>query len=120
MKTVLVVEDDAHIRRVLRTLLEAEGYAVTEAADGVEGLARALEAPPACLLTDHMMPRMDGLTLLRHLRARNLAVPAFILSAASALPPTGDARELGVVRVFPKPFDFDALLAAVRGTCGPP
>jgi len=120
MKTVLVVEDDAHIRRVLRTLLENEGYAVAEAADGVEGLARALETPPACLLTDTMMPRMDGLTLLQHLRARNLAVPAFIVSAASSLPPAEELRDLGVLRVFAKPFDFDALLAAVRQTCGAP
>lgn len=120
MKTVLVVEDDAHIRRVLRTLLENEGYAVAEAADGVEGLARALEAPPACLLTDTMMPRMDGLTLLQHLKARHLSIPAFLVSAASTLPPAEELEALGVLRVFAKPFDFDALLMAVRRACGAP
>lgn len=120
MKTVLIVEDDAHIRRVLRTLLENEGYAVAEAADGVEGLAKALESPPACLLTDTMMPRMDGLALLQHLKARERAIPAFVVSAATSLPAPEQLEELGVRRVFAKPFDFDALLSAVRETCGEP
>jgi len=119
MKTVLVVEDDGHVRRILRTLLEGEGYRVVEAENGHLGLAAAVRDRPDCMLTDTMMPHMDGMALLRQLRAGGLIIPTLVVSAAATLPPLKELKEYGVVGVIAKPFDFDALLEAVRAICPP-
>jgi CheY-like chemotaxis protein len=119
MKTVLVVEDDAHVRRILRTLLEGEGYRVVEAENGLQGLSAAAADPPDCLLTDTMMPHLDGMALLRQLRAGGRTVPTLVVSAAATLPPLQELKEYGVVGIIAKPFDFDALLEAVRAICKP-
>ena len=117
MSRVLIVEDDAHIRRVLRTLLQSEGLEVYEAADGLQGLSEALERSPRCIVTDTMMPHMDGITMLEHLRERGLDIPVILISAAHELPDAKRREALGIVALFPKPFDFDALLGAVRTIC---
>lgn len=113
MKTVLVVEDDVHLRRVFRALLEAEGFAVAEAPDGIEGLAAALQDDPACIITDTMMPRMDGIAMLERLRQLGKTRPALIVSAVHEHPVQEDLAALGVRRVFGKPFAFDELVAEV-------
>ena len=68
MQKVLVVDDEAQIRAVLRGYLEAEGYEVAEAADGTEALAALREDPPVLVLLDVMLPGIDGLEVLRQLR----------------------------------------------------
>ncbi len=118
MKTVLVVEDDAHLRRVFRTLLENEGFSVVEAADGVEGLAAAQAHAPACIVTDTMMPRMDGIGMLVCLAEAGGTRPTIIVSAVHKLPPMEELKALGVRQVFGKPFAFDQLLAAVVNLAG--
>ena len=118
MKTVLVVEDDAHLRRVFRTLLENEGFAVVEAGDGLEGLAAVEASPPDCIVADTMMPRMDGLTMLARLKEQGRTRPTIIVSAVHELPPMDALRELGVRQVFGKPFPFDMLVAAVVKLAG--
>lgn len=69
MRTVLVVDDEPHIRTVLRGYLQADGFAVTEADDGATALRAMREQPPDLVLLDVMMPGMDGLEVLRQLRA---------------------------------------------------
>ena len=118
MKTVLVVEDDAHLRRVFKALLESEGFAVVEASDGIEGLAAAHAHDPACIVTDSMMPRLDGLGMLAQLKARGETKPAIIVSAVHELPPMEELKALGVEQVFGKPFAFDRLVAAVVKLAG--
>lgn len=118
-KPVLVVEDDAHLRRSLALILGSEGYRVEVAADGEEGLRRGLEGGWACILTDTMMPRMDGLEMLRRLRARaGEKAPVLLVSAAYKLPPEGELRELGVCAVVPKPFAIERLLEALQRVVG--
>ena len=80
---VLVVEDDAPTREMLRRILEKEGWPVTEAANGRLGLERLAEAPPALVLLDLMMPEMDGFEFVEELRAREggLRVPVVVLTA---------------------------------------
>ncbi len=114
MKRILIVEDDAHLRRMFRALLENEGFEVREAEDGSEGLASVLSEAPDCIITDTMMPRMDGLAMLRHLAAAHPPIPAIMVSAAFNLPDDRQLKELGVVKVFGKPFAFDRLVEAVR------
>ncbi len=118
MSLVLIVEDDAHIRRVLRTLLEHEGFEVREACDGLEGLDSVLREEPACIVTDTMMPRMDGLKMLECIAAKGLKVPSIVVSAAIGLPDLQDLQKIGVVHVFGKPFSFDQLIDLVRKVVG--
>jgi DNA-binding response OmpR family regulator len=112
---VLVVEDDAHLRRSIVLILTAEGYRVQEAADGEEGLNRCLGGEWACVLTDTMMPRMGGFDMLRKLNERGGPMPPIILvSAAYTTPSPDELRALGIRAVVPKPFAFERLLAAIR------
>ncbi len=120
MKTVLVVEDDANLRRIVRALLEREGFLVREAEDGQQGLESALAASPDCIVTDAMMPRLGGLEMLLALRERcpDRAVPALFVTAASQVPEPAEQARAGIVGVVTKPFDFDRLVAAVRRAAG--
>src|SRR5690349_22284378 len=82
---VLVADDDAWILRMVATVLEKRGYSVETATDGEEALARAVARPPDLLITDVMMPKIDGWSLVRQLRAhRELAMlPVIFLTALS-------------------------------------
>ena len=113
MKTILVVEDDDHLRRVFRTLLEGEGFSVIEAADGQEGVEAACAQAPACIVTDTMMPRLDGLGMLAQLKALGCSRPTIIVSAVHELPPLEELKAYGVEQVLGKPFAFDRFVAAV-------
>jgi two-component system, chemotaxis family, chemotaxis protein CheY len=93
MKTILTVDDSASIRQMLAYVLSNSGYRVIEAADGEEGLALAHANAVDLVLTDHNMPKMDGVTLTRALRAipAYRKVPIMILTTESspALKPVG-------------------------------
>ena len=111
---ILVVDDEPTVRENLRIGLEFEGYSVAVAEDGVAALAQVGAAAPDLVIMDVMMPRMDGLTACRRLRARDPATPILMLTARNA---TGDqvvALDTGADDYLTKPFDFDALLARVR------
>lgn len=84
----LIADDDASVRRLLRVLLEAEGCTVEEVADGAEALARARAAPPDLLVTDAVMPRMDGFSLCRAIREdpRLQHLPVLLASASFRAP----------------------------------
>jgi CheY-like chemotaxis protein len=118
MTKILLVEDDVHTRRVLRAVLESEGFDVTEAEDGILGLAAAEAHHPACILTDNMMPRLDGLGMLGELAKRGSTTPAVMVSAAHELPPAEELRALGVVETVSKPFAFDYLVQVIRRVTG--
>jgi len=117
MKTVLLVEDDPHLLRVYRTLLESEGFRVLEAADGEAGAALAAEARPDCIVADTMMPRLDGIAMLERLAAEGHGAPTVMVSAVHRMPEMSVLSKLGVVRVFGKPFAFDEFLDAVKAVC---
>jgi CheY-like chemotaxis protein len=104
---VLVVDDDREVVELLRRVLTSEDVEVVTAYNGDEALARCEEAPPAVLLVDLMMPKMDGEELLRNLRARlGEAMPPVVIVSAS-YQRTELSREPGVVVAIPKPFDLD-------------
>jgi CheY-like chemotaxis protein len=105
---VLVVEDHADSRELLAEFLEALGYDVDVAGNGVEALERLRGAPlPAAMLLDLMMPVMSGWELMRHVRADPslCSLPVMVVSGA------GDAHPLpeGIRGAMPKPVDLDAL-----------
>jgi len=98
-RRILFIEDDRFIADMYRLGLETGGWTVDLAHDGAEGLRMALEAPPALVLLDLLLPRMDGFEVLRKLRSneRTRDVPVLILSNASGLGGREDeARQLGV------------------------
>jgi CheY-like chemotaxis protein len=114
----LVVDDDEAIREAAREILEVEGYAVREAANGREALA-ALEdgiQPPCVMLLDMMMPVMDGHAVLAALDARPQLLQGVrvVVWTASRDKHFGPPEPLRVLR---KPFDVDALLDAVGAAC---
>ncbi|MBI5508650.1 MAG: response regulator [Deltaproteobacteria bacterium] len=116
MATILIVEDHAISRQMLSNLLGYKGHHVLEAADGVEALALARAEHPDLIITDVVMPAMDGLELVRRLRADAALknIPAIFYTAASLR--TG-AREIeeqcGNSRVLPKPSDPQVILQTV-------
>jgi GAF domain-containing protein/CheY-like chemotaxis protein len=116
-RSVLVVDDDADVRALLRRSLEHEGYAITEAAEGRAALARLAEAPPDLILLDLMMPEMDGFEFLEELRRSPAGreVPVVVITAKDLTPE--DRRRLSgsVQRILQKgAVSRDALLDEVR------
>ncbi|NJC35184.1 two-component system KDP operon response regulator KdpE [Sphingomonas jejuensis] len=112
MATVLVVDDDAAIRRLLRNTLVHAGYAVAEAATGRDALALAGTAHPDAVLLDLGLPDRDGLGLVPLLAARERAV--LVVSARDATEEKVAALDLGADDYVSKPFDTDELLARLR------
>ncbi len=113
-KHILVVEDDASISLGLRMNLEAEGYAVDVADDGEHGLSLARETKPDLIILDVMLPKLNGLEVLRTLRDEAQTVPIIMLSARGAEMDKVVGLELGAEDYITKPFGLAELLARVK------
>jgi two-component system, OmpR family, copper resistance phosphate regulon response regulator CusR len=111
---ILVIEDEARILAFVARALKAEGYTVGVADDGEEGLRRALAHPYDLVVLDLLLPGMDGLEVLRALRATKPGLPVLILSARSDIDTKLRGFELGADDYLAKPFSLDELLARVR------
>lgn len=111
-RTVLVIEDDPAIGRVLQLELEHEGYRVELAADGLIGLEKALKEPDLVVL-DLMLPRLDGYEVCKRIRAKSM-VPIIMLTARDAVTDRVAGLDLGADDYLTKPFSTDELLARVR------
>ena len=114
MAAILVVDDDASIRRMLARTLSAEGFGVAVAADGGAALASIERSVPDLLILDVTMPGVDGLGVARSLRARNLSPPILFLTARDTVPDRVAGFEAGGDDYLVKPFAVDELLARVR------
>jgi CheY-like chemotaxis protein len=108
LKRILVVDDDPDVRFLLRLLFEGVGYEVSEAQHGVAALIRVKDALPDLVVTDMMMPVMDGTQLIQRLKSdeRTAALP---IVAITGTPGTRVAADV----VMSKPFDHSTLLATV-------
>jgi len=119
-KTVLVVDDDAVNRLVLCEMLDMEGYATIEAADGVEAVAAALESRPAAILMDINMPRMTGIEALVRLRERDPAMAARAVAVTADV--TSANRDAclaaGFVCLVQKPIEIDTVMTALHRALG--
>jgi DNA-binding response OmpR family regulator len=111
---ILVIEDEPRILGFLRSGLEAEGFTVDGAVDGVSGLSLALAEPYELVVLDLQLPRLDGLRLLEEVHARRPTLPVLILSARTDVPTKLKGFELGAIDFVAKPFSFDELVARVR------
>jgi len=111
---VLIVDDDEAIRTSLRRNLAYEGYRVTVAADGEEALRQLRDGAPDLAVLDIMMPRLDGLEVVRRLRTADDRLPVILLTARDAVPDRVSGLESGADDYLVKPFAFEELLARIR------
>jgi len=111
---ILVVEDEPRILAFVARGLEAEGFAVDAAGDGVDALERARRTRPDFVVLDLLLPRVDGLTVLRELKRERPDLPVLVLSARSDLPTKLRGFELGASDYLAKPFALDELIARIR------
>jgi DNA-binding response OmpR family regulator len=111
---ILVIEDEPRIRAFLARALEGEGFAVDGADDGLDGLSRAVDGPYDLVILDLLLPRLDGLTVLRELTRRCPELPVVVVSARSDLSTKLRGFRLGARDYVSKPFAFDELVARVR------
>jgi DNA-binding response OmpR family regulator len=111
---ILVAEDEPRILAFLTRGLEAEGFAADSAGDGVEALRHARRRHYDLVVLDLLLPRVDGLTVLRELRELQPELPIVILSARSDLDTKLRGFELGATDYVPKPFSLAELIARIR------
>src|ERR671928_642855 len=115
MPSVLIVDDEPNIRRMVGALLGAEGYEVRDAQDGATGLQRALESEPDVLLLDLMMPgELDGMATLARLRERFPDVPVVMMSGRAGLSDAVKATKLGAFHFLEKPLTPESVLLTLR------
>ena len=111
---ILVIEDEPRILAFLARGLEAEGFTVDGAADGAEGLRRGGRGRYDLVVLDLLLPRLDGLSLLRELQQLRPELPVVIVSARTDLETKLRGFGLGACDYVSKPFSFDELLARIR------
>ena len=111
---ILLVEDDLDLAEFIRKGLKEERYAVDFAADGEEGLQLALTNPYDLLILDIMLPKLDGLTLCRRVRAKGNVTPVLLLTAQNTVETKISGFDTGADQFLPKPFAFAELLARIR------
>ena len=111
---ILIVEDEVRLADTLRRLLQRGGYSADACHDGAEGLDNALSGIYDLLVLDVMLPKMDGLTLLRTLRSQGSTVPVLLLTAKSELQDRVAGLDSGADYYLTKPFEGEELLACVR------
>jgi len=119
LATILVVDDDDGIRLVMKAILEQDGFTIVEAGDGESALEIALADPPDLIFLDLMMPGIDGIEVLKRLRAdeRTAKVDIVVVSARGA-EGRPDAMAAGADDYFEKPFSPLALLQTVERRLG--
>ena len=111
--SVLIVEDDKNIQELLQLYLEKEGYAVTVASDGGQGLTKFRAIKPDLVLLDVMMPVMDGWTVCRTIRAES-RTPVIMLTAKGEVDDKVNGLKAGADDYVTKPFEMKELLARIE------
>ncbi|HOF88027.1 MAG TPA: response regulator [Armatimonadota bacterium] len=119
MKTVLIVEDNAELAKLLELILRRAGYAIVVAEDGVSALEAYRQAPPDLVLLDIMLPQMDGYEVCERLRGElHAEAPIIMLSSLDSPLDMERSRAVGATDHVAKPFDRDRLLATIRQNLG--
>lgn len=112
--SILIIEDDLEAAALLQRALRQHGYELAHAADGREGLERALQGKWELVIADRMLPSMDGLTIVEQLRARGNRTPILILSALGNVDDRVRGLNAGGDDYLTKPYAFAELLARVE------
>ncbi len=112
--SILIVDDDPTLLKLLNTRLTLEGYSVTAAASGEEALAKFAAGRPDMVITDMQMGGMDGMTLFENIHRVQPTLPVIVLTAHGTIPAAVKATHRGVFSYLTKPFEGDTLLAEIR------
>ena len=118
MPSILLIEDEPALGMIVKDSLEVRGFAVRYAADGEQGLALFQQQCPDIVVTDVMMPRLDGFTLAEMIRRENAVVPILFLTARSQPADVVRGFELGGNDYLKKPFSMDELIVRIRARLG--
>ncbi len=115
-RTILVIDDETSFGSVVGEILRLEGYEVVVAHNAQQAFAALRAETPALILTDVMMPDMDGLSLIRRLRSRRAwsKIPTVVLSAKGAPQDIDAAKQAGADAYLPKPFSVQQLREVIR------
>ena len=111
---VLIADDDEVCREILQDAIQKEGVEVILASDGVEALEKLSEDPSDILISDLNMPRMDGLSLLKHARQKHPHILTIIITGYGSLQSAIDAIRLGAYDYIQKPFKIEEIMVATR------
>lgn len=111
---ILLVEDEDTLAMIIKDTLEAQGFEVSTANDGMEGLEAFFAQRPDVLVADVMMPRMDGFELVRRIRRADQQTPVLFLTARSAINDVVEGFELGANDYLKKPFGMQELIVRLR------
>jgi DNA-binding NtrC family response regulator len=109
LKTILLVDDEDSFREIVKMALEAWGYGVCVAGDGEEALSIMRMKGPKVVLTDVIMPKLDGLSLLRRLKKWDPEIPVILFTAHPSISEAVSAMKEGAADVMTKPIDFKRL-----------
>jgi CheY-like chemotaxis protein len=131
MSSILIIDDEAEVSRALRRVLERAGHAVTTCTGAEDGLKAFREAPADVVITDIIMPKMNGITLMHAIRELRPQTPIVAISGGGNFGPTdyqpeaittsaylAAAEKAGADAVLTKPFDKDTLLETLRRLLG--
>lgn len=111
---ILVIEDEVRLARLIARVLREEGYSPQTATDGRTGLSEALAGEFDLLIVDWMLPDLDGVQIIKRLRAAEMSVPVLMLTARTQIEDRVEGLDAGADDYLPKPFAFAELLARVR------
>lgn len=111
---LLVIEDEQKVANFIKQGLEEEGYAVDHAADGASGLQMALEGLHDVIVLDVLLPKLDGLGVLRRLRQENVTTPVLLLTVRATIEDKVLGLDAGADDYLTKPFAFEEFVARVR------
>jgi DNA-binding NtrC family response regulator len=119
MARILIIDDEAQIRSMLRLMLERDGYEVVEAPDGIEGIRVYRQKPADLIITDLIMPNKDGIGMIIEIQKEFPDVKIIAMSGGGLNKPEGylkGAEKLGAVCTLKKPIDREIMLRAVKNT----
>ena len=111
---ILIVEDEKGIVDFLKQGLEEEGYTISSASDGENGLKKALELQVDLVLLDWMLPKMQGIEVCRSIRNQNITIPILFLTAKDTVQETIEGLKAGANDYIKKPFSFEELLERIK------
>ena len=114
IQKVLIADDEKHIREILKMYCEKEGFDVIEAADGAEAILKVQSEKPDILILDIMMPKLDGLSVLRKMRNKNENTPVLLLTAKDSVEDRVAGLDAGANDYLSKPFHLAELEARIR------
>jgi two-component system, chemotaxis family, chemotaxis protein CheY len=119
-KTIMTVDDSASMRQMVTFTLRQEGYEVIEAVDGKDALSKVNGSPIHMVLTDLNMPNMDGIELIRNLRANPACkfIPIVMLTTESQAEKKQEGKAVGATGWIVKPFKPEQLLAVIKKVLG--